>query len=299
MGMEMRAMKPEERGYSYTHDAEKMKESGCIGHLRGYFEKGTETLYTSWDDHSKELLTDRFKSEFNEVVNAFRNDKEFGMILKSQKMMANYRDTHPESSFGDGSANFGIRADTKEHSYMIRCNPNPGEYSVYIYAYDRKMLDAQLAQTEVYRNSGSYAIEHGELNLWRKSKELNIACRDAIDNAVAENFDGWHLPTKKILASVVNEFGKERVELVLAATIQEKIYDGRFSRTNKEWAAGIPMIDGDKCYMVSDQTHSVLLDALAKAFRESYPEKKPSVVEQLKSVNPSPSKTTKSHEPER
>lgn len=299
MVMEMRSMKPEERNFSYTQDTNKMKESGCIGHLRGYFEKGTETLFISWDDHSKELLTDRFKSEFNEVVTALRKDKDFGMVIKSQKMMANYRDAHPESSFGDGSANLGFRADTKEHSYMIRCNPNPGEYAVYIYAYDRKMLDAQLTQPEVYRYSAKYAIEHGELNIWRKSKELNIACRDAIDNAVAENFDGWHLPTNKILTAVINEFGRERVELVLAATIQEKIYDGRFSKSNKEWAAGIPMIDGDKCYMVSDQTHSVLLDALAKAFRESYPDKKPSVVDQLKSVNPSPSKTAKSHEPER
>ena len=297
--MEIRAMKPEERGYSYTQDTNKMKESGCIGHLRGYFEKGTETLYTSWDDHSKELLTDRFKSEFNEVVTALRKDKDFGMILKSQKMMSAYRDAHPESSFADGSANFGIRADTTEHSYMIRCNPNPGEYSVYIYAYDRKMLDAQLSQPKVYRNSASYAMEHGELNLWRRSKELNIACRDAIDNTVAENYDGAHLPTEKILADVINKFGRERIELVLAATIQEKSFDGRFSNVNKEWAAGIPMIDGDKCYMVSDQTHSVLLDALTKAFRESYPEKKPPVVEQLKSVNPSPSKAAKSHKQER
>ena len=298
--MEMRPMKPEERNFSYTQDSEKMRESGCIGHLRGYFEKGSETLYTSWDNHSKELLTDRFKSELNEVVTALRKDKDFGMILKSQKMMSAYRDAHPEASFGDGSANFGIRADTKEHSYMIRCNPNPGEYSVYIYAYDRKMLDAQLAQPEVYRYSASYAMEHGELNLWRKSKELNIACRDAIDNTVAENFDGWHLPTKKVLTSVVNEFGKERVELVLAATIQEKIYDGRFSKSNKEWAAGIPMIDGDKCYMVSDQTHSVLIDALAKAFRESYPDKKPSVVDQLKSsAAKTQSTVSKKSEPER
>ena len=28
----------------------------------------------------------------------------------------------------------------------------------------------------------------------------------------------------------------------------------------------LPMVAGDKCYMVSDRTHSVLLDALSKAF---------------------------------
>ena len=138
--------------------------------------------------------------------------------------------------------------------------------------------------SEIYRNSGSYAREHGEIERWRESKAANIACRDAIDKVVAENYDGAHLKTDKILDAVVSDFGRERVELVLAATIQEKIHDGRFSNANKEWAKNVPMIDGDKCYMVSDRAHSVLLDALTKAFRENYPEKKPSVIEQLKSV---------------
>ena len=137
--------------------------------------------------------------------------------------------------------------------------------------------------SEIYRNSGSYAREHGEIEKWRESKAANIACRDAIDKAVVENYDGAHLKTGKILDAVISDFGRERVELVLAATIQEKIHDGRFSNANKEWAKNVPMVAGDKCYMVSDRTHSVLLDALTKAFRENYPERKPSVIEQLKS----------------
>ena len=45
------------------------------------------------------------------------------------------------------------------------------------------------------------------------------------------------------------------------------------------------MVAGDKCYMVSDRNGTrVLLDALAKAFRENYPERKPSVIEQSKSA---------------
>lgn len=89
---------------------------------------------------------------------------------------------------------------------------------------------------EIYRNSGLYAREHGEIEKWRESKAMNIACRDAIDKAVAENYDGAHLKTDKILDAVISDFGRERVELVLAATIQEKIHDGRFSNANKEWA---------------------------------------------------------------
>ena len=154
--------------------------------------------------------------------------------------------------------------------------------------------------SEIYRNSGSYAREHGEIERWRESKAENVACRDAIDETVAKNYDGSHLKTDKILDAVVSDFGRERVELVLAATIQEKIYDGRFSNANKEWAKNVPMVAGDKCYMVSDRTHSVLLDALTKAFRENYPERKPSVIEQLKSVpTKSHPKICRKSEPER
>lgn len=47
--------------------------------------------------------------------------------------------------------------------------------------------------SEIYRNSGSYAREHGEIEKWRESKAANIACRDAIDETVAKNYDGAHL----------------------------------------------------------------------------------------------------------
>ena len=300
MALEMREMKPEERKLSYTQDDEMIKRTGCIGHLRVYFEKGGETLYTSWDNHSKELLTDKFKSEINEVVTALRRDDKFGNVLRNQRSMEKYMYSHPDSRFEGGGRDFGIRADTADHTYMIRCNPDPGEYSVYIYAYNRQMLERAFEKPEVYRQTASYAREHGEIEKWRESKAANIACRDAIDKVVAENYDGSHLKTDKILDAVISDFGRERVELVLAATIQEKIHDGRFSNANKEWAKNVPMIDGDKCYMVSNRTHSVLLDALAKAFRENYLEKKISVIEQLKSSQTkSQPRTCRKSEPER
>ena len=72
------------------------------------------------------------------------------------------------------------------------------------------------------------------------------------------------------------------MELILAATILEKAHDGRFSRDNKEWAASVPMPEGEKTYLVSDRTHPILLDALAKEYRVNYAEKKPSVMDKLK-----------------
>lgn len=153
---------------------------------------------------------------------------------------------------------------------------------------------------EIYRNSAAYARENGEIQKWRDSKAENIACRDTMDRAVAENFDGAHLKTETILDNVIAAYGKERVELILAATIQEKAHDGRFSRDNKEWAASVPMPEGEKIYLVSDRTHPVLLDALAKEYRVNYSEKKPSVMDKLKqSVGKNEPKICRKNEPKR
>ena len=153
---------------------------------------------------------------------------------------------------------------------------------------------------EIYRNTAAYAKENGEMQKWRDSKAENIACRDAVDRAVAENFDGAHLKTEAILDNVIAAYGKERVELILAATIQEKAHDGRFSRDNKEWAASVPMPEGEKTYLVSDKTHPILLDALVKEYRVNYAEKKLSVMDKLKqSGSRNEPKICRKNEPER
>ena len=153
---------------------------------------------------------------------------------------------------------------------------------------------------EIYRNYAAYARENGEIQKWRDSKAENIACRDAMDRTVAENFDGAHLRTESILDTVIAAYGKGRVELILAATIQEKAHDGRFSRDNKEWAASVPMPEGEKIYLVSDRTHPVLLDSIAKEYRVNYSEKKPSVMDKLKhSVSRNEPKICRKNEPER
>lgn len=153
---------------------------------------------------------------------------------------------------------------------------------------------------EIYRNTADYARKNDEIQKWRDSKAENIACRDAVDRAVAENFDGAHLKTEAILDTVIAAYGKERVELILVATIQEKAHDGRFSRDNKEWAANVPMPDGEKTYLVSDKTHPILLDALAEEYRVNYAGKKPSVMDRLKqSGSRNEPKICRKNEPER
>ena len=93
----------------------------------------------------------------------------------------------------------------------------------------------------IYQHTGEYAREHGELNAFLASLETNVACRDAIETAIGEGFDGMslHADTKGVLAA----FGAERVSHVLAATLQGIRNDPRVSSGNQAWAATVPMFD--------------------------------------------------------
>ena len=138
----------------------------------------------------------------------------------------------------------------------------------------------------LYQQSGEYARDHGELEAFRASRKANEACRDAIDAAIRDGYDGMYLTadTKGVLA----EFGPERVSYVLAATLQGQTWDKRFSRSNQEWAAAVPMfetVDRRLSYIIS--SHPAVLDSFVNMVRKELnamreqPEQKPSIKKQL------------------
>lgn len=92
-----------------------------------------------------------------------------------------------------------------------------------------------IVKTPVYHQSAAYAREHGELEQYRQSHRANIDCKRNIEKTVSAHFDGMRLE-RKAAPEVIERFGAERVALVLAATVQAKSWDGRFSTANKDWA---------------------------------------------------------------
>lgn len=92
-------------------------------------------------------------------------------------------------------------------------------------------------ETPLYQHSASYAREHGELEQYRTSHKANIACKEAIEAAIRDNFDGMHLNADAVRRALA-AYGPERTVFVLASTVQTKDWDGRFSPANKEWPAG-------------------------------------------------------------
>ncbi len=90
-------------------------------------------------------------------------------------------------------------------------------------------------ETYLYPYSAAEARKRNELSLWRESHKTNIACRGAIEDAIRRSFDGMHLD-KDCITSVLDEYGYKRTAWVLANTLHELKWDGRFSPANKQWA---------------------------------------------------------------
>ena len=131
----------------------------------------------------------------------------------------------------------------------------------------------QMKQIPVYRKTGMYAREHGELEQFRQSNVANIACRAAIEKAIAESFDGMRLRAAAA-EPVLSEFGSERVLFVLANTVQHKDWDGRFSRENKAWAAAFSIepdvvMGMDRRLQFIVNSHPAVLDGFIRMAREA------------------------------
>ena len=126
----------------------------------------------------------------------------------------------------------------------------------------------ELRTTPIYPHSAAYAREHGELEQYRASNNVNRQCKESIEAAVREHFDGMYL-SHDAAKGVIETYGMERVALVLANTVQLQDWDGRYSRRNKEWAKTIPNDNPEtvRCGYVLN-SHPAVLDGFIDLVRE-------------------------------
>ena len=103
-----------------------------------------------------------------------------------------------------------------------------------------EMLNANpvKAYPEVYMGTLEKAMQERNVDAYLDSRKLNIDCKNAIEQAITENFDGMSLNPDTAI-DVIGKYGEERVAFVLANTLKQLSYDGRFSDGNKRWADGI------------------------------------------------------------
>lgn len=141
------------------------------------------------------------------------------------------------------------------------------------YNYTLKVLIDQRADIEmekqraipIYNGTAQEADERGELDKFKASAEADDACRVAIENAIARNYDGTRLNTSAAIREVREQFGDKRLARVTASLIANREHDGRISPENMKWAEK----NATTKKLSTGRTHSGLLDIFATRLRES------------------------------
>ena len=144
----------------------------------------------------------------------------------------------------------------------------------------------------VYREMANYAYEAGELDMYRASRDANMACKEAIEAAISENYVDYSLSTRVAVETVLEQFSEERVQYVLANTVQHNLHDGRYHAENKDWAGKISVCEENSESFIVSQVHPRLVNLFINQFKDLLPEK---TQEQSESVSiPEPEKAAAS-----
>ena len=157
----------------------------------------------------------------------------------------------------------------------------PQEETLATSGHDVQKPEAEKAEQKsypvFYGHTLVYAMEHGEVDRYLDSRKLDRECKEAVEGTIRQNFDGMHL-NHDIVKPLAEQYGSDCIAFVLANTLQQESWDGRFSRDNKAWAAEfyIPEnlvhgIDVNRELIVS--SHPAVLDGFIDMFRREVLEK--------------------------
>ena len=137
------------------------------------------------------------------------------------------------------------------------------------------MGDERSEDPPVYRYAADYAMEHGESQEYKLSYQANEKCKEAIQQAISRHYDGSRLRVDEAVKEVLGKFREDRVQYILANTVQRKSWDGRILPESKAWAQtmSIPN-DNRNAYLSLDDVNPGLMDSFLKGVRESIPKKK-------------------------
>ena len=120
----------------------------------------------------------------------------------------------------------------------------------------------------LYRWSLQDAVTHNEVQDWRDSYRENCDCARAIERAIADQYHDNILENGT--KDIIDRYGFDRVNWVLANTLQEKAHDDRFSQDNKRWAKGFFIPSDDVRWHFCVESHPGLTDLFINQTREAW-----------------------------
>lgn len=225
---------------------------------------------------SSEIFNHKVSYVFSELAE-YRN-------LLSQ-WMTEYAPKSPDEDFHPRFVEAVTNLDLVEHQLDTLLSGTEEEKRVIVYDCLREIKKEleelkmePIVNIPVYHESAAHARKFGELEQYRKSHFANIDCKKDIEKAISEHFDGFRLD-RHAIDGVMERYGAERVSLVLAATVQVKAWDGRFSSANKDWAFSFDFPDptdslgGDRRDNYAVTSHPAILDGFINLVRQEIKER--------------------------
>lgn len=147
MEMTLRPMTGPEYFYCFAQSQQLSMQTGLIGHLRADMDSNGKGFFSNFFDFRESLKSADFRADLQELIDELRSGKGACGFLKDRDALRAYCRKHPECDLGEGRE-FGLRVDTPHYSYMLRLNPNKGEYNLYCFCYVRQWLERHLKQAE-------------------------------------------------------------------------------------------------------------------------------------------------------
>ena len=123
----------------------------------------------------------------------------------------------------------------------------------------------------LYPYSWSEAKRSGQMDQWWESYHENIACARAFEQKISDGYQDNRL-SGTCAKEVIEAYGYDRVNWVLANTVQENIHDGRYSAENKAWARrfSVPKETLVRNGEFAVHSHPELVDLVVRQVREEW-----------------------------
>lgn len=189
MDFEKRSMTEAEDKYSFSQSSQISAQTGLIGYFRADMDTDGNGFFSSWNDWRKDLKTQEFKDEFDAVINSLREE---GDILHNRSALAKYCYSTPQARMKTEQDYYGVRVDTEKYAYLLRLNPNKGEYNLYCYCYIRNWLDSHMRQAE--RGIRFIDPHYKEKFRIKDGDMIRITCTDGSSmDRVCRYIDDYHV----------------------------------------------------------------------------------------------------------
>ncbi len=130
--------------YTFRQSNQLYQQTGCIGYLRADFGSSGKEFHSTWNDTCSFFKTEEFSREFDDVINALRLDDRYDKMLGDRISLSKCCHDNAKQYSGVDNQYFGIRVDTDNHTYLLRLNPNRGEYNLYCYCFVKQYLETHL-----------------------------------------------------------------------------------------------------------------------------------------------------------